>query len=112
MAQFASGGSGSGYPFQFNDITAGEYELVAGTDADNDLLICDAGEACGAWLTIDQPIRITLDNDIADLDFPVEFLVSLPNLNSRSQSQSESSAGKLRAGGDEGQRNIKRLSDN
>ncbi|MDE0950267.1 MAG: S8 family peptidase [Halioglobus sp.] len=112
VAQFASSGSSSGYPFQFSDIVAGEYEVVAGSDADNDLLICDAGEACGAWLTIDQPIRITLDNDMADLDFPVEFLVSLPNLNSQNQSQSQSSAGKLRAGGEEGQRNIKRLSGN
>ncbi len=112
VAQFASSGSGSGYPFQFNDIVAGEYEVVAGSDADNDLLICDAGEACGAWLTIDQPIRITLDNDMADLDFPVEFLVSLPNLDSQNQSQPQSSAGKRRARGEKGQSNIKRLNDN
>ncbi len=51
---------------------------MAGTDADNDFLICDAGEACGAWLTVDQPIRIQLEKDASELDFPVEYLVSLP----------------------------------
>jgi serine protease len=109
VAQFASGGSGSGYPFQFSDIAAGEYELIAGSDADNDSLICDAGEACGAWLTIDQPIRITLDSDMADLNFPMEFLVSLPNISS--QSQPQSSIGKQREASDEGLGTIKRLPD-
>ena len=58
---------------------------MAGTDADNDFYICDAGEACGAWLTVDQPIRISLDSDVTNLDFPVEYLVSLPTINSTEQ---------------------------
>jgi serine protease len=79
VAQFASGGNGTSYPYRFTDVPAGVYEIVAGTDADNDLVICDAGEACGAWLTIDQPILFEADSDLAELDFPVEYLVSLPN---------------------------------
>ncbi len=79
VTQFVSGGNGSSYPFQFTEIPAGEYEIIAGTDADNDLIICDGGEACGAWLTIDQPIRISLDSDLTELDFPVEYRVSLPS---------------------------------
>ena len=51
---------------------------MAGSDAANDLFICDAGEACGAWLTLDQPILIQLDSDRDGIDFPVEYLVSLP----------------------------------
>ena len=78
VEQFVTGGSGAEHRFQFTGIPAGEYEIVAGTDTDNDLFICDAGEACGAWLTIDQPIRIRLDSDASGLDFPVEYLVSLP----------------------------------
>ena len=62
------------------DIPAGDYEIVAGTDTDNDLLICDAGDACGALLTIDQPVRLTLDQDTSELDFPVEYLISLPSV--------------------------------
>jgi serine protease len=85
VAQRTTGSNGTNYPFRFTDIPAGEYEIVAGTDADNDLIICDAGEACGAWLTIDQPIRFKLDSDVTNLDFPVEYLVSLPSINSTEQ---------------------------
>jgi len=83
--QFVSAGKEGKYPFEFNDIARGEYELITGTDADNDLFICDAGEACGAWLTLDQPIRIQLESDIDDIDFPVEYLVSLPSVGSKAQ---------------------------
>jgi len=82
VKQFVTGGGGGEHAFQFTDIPPGEYEILAGTDTDNDLFICDAGEACGAWLTIDQPIRIQLDGDLAGLDFPVEYLVSLPTTSS------------------------------
>lgn len=80
VAQRAISSNGLAYPFQFINIPAGEYEIVAGTDADNDLFICDAGEACGAWLTVDQPIRIALNGDVTGLNFPVDYLVSLPTL--------------------------------
>jgi serine protease len=78
VAEFATGGNGASYPFRFTDVPAGRYELVAGTDADNDLVICDSGEACGAWLTIDQPLPIELEGNRSELDFPVEYLVNLP----------------------------------
>jgi len=66
--------------FSFDGVEEGEYEIIAGSDADNDLLICDSGEACGAWLTTDQPIRIEVSEDIDELNFPVEYLVALPSL--------------------------------
>ncbi len=78
VAEFATSGNGANYPFEFTDIPAGRYEILAGTDADNDLNICDAGEACGAWLTVDQPILIDVGNDLGELDFPVEYQVNLP----------------------------------
>ena len=82
VEQFVTGGSGAEHPFRFTGIPAGEYEIIAGTDTDNDLFICDAGEACGAWLTIDQPIRVRIDSDTGGLNFPVEYLVSLPTASS------------------------------
>lgn len=81
IQQFSSSGDGSQYSFNFDGVEAGEYEIVAGSDADNDLLICDAGEACGAWLTTDQPIRIEVtEENLENLDFPIEFLVALSGL--------------------------------
>ncbi len=66
------------YPFTFAGVPPGRYEIVAGSDADNDLFICDAGEACGAWLTIDSPIQVEPDGDLRDIEFPVEYQVTLP----------------------------------
>ncbi len=81
-AQFDASGAVGVYPYQFNNIPPGSYELFAGTDADNDSLICDAGEACGAYLTTDQPIQIDLDGDLEDIEFPVEYRVAIPTLSS------------------------------
>jgi serine protease len=65
------------YTYRFDDIASGTYELVAGTDADNDEIICDEGEACGAYLTIDQPTLITVDRNRTGMDFVSGFDVSI-----------------------------------
>ena len=83
--QFAGAGGDGNYPYRFDNVPAGRYEVLAGSDADNDLLICDPGEACGAWLTVDQPILLDLQTDATDIDFPVEYLVSLPNVSANAQ---------------------------
>lgn len=93
VQQFSSSGDGAEYTFRFENVEAGEFEIIAGSDADNDLLICDAGEACGAWLTTDQPIRIMVTEDLTGLDFPVEYLVALPSLSQASGEQDKESAG-------------------
>jgi serine protease len=69
------------YAFTFVDVPPGDYEMIAGTDADNDLFICDAGEACGAYLTLDQPSDITVvDADLGGIDFPVGHSVGIGTL--------------------------------
>ena len=78
--QFVSAGNNGEYGFDFADVPAGQYEVIAGSDADNDLLICDPGEACGTWLTLDQPIQIELEADTNNINFPIEYLVSLPSI--------------------------------
>jgi serine protease len=88
VAQFTTAADEGNYPFEFLNIPPGQYEIVAGSDADNDLLICDPGEACGAWLTIDQPILIELESDIGNINFPIEYLVSLPSITGNTQSAS------------------------
>lgn len=44
----ASGGVGE-QPYVFENLRAGRYAVVAGTDNDNDGTICDPGEACGLF---------------------------------------------------------------
>ena len=86
VAQFSAEGNGADYMFRFTNIAPGRYEIIAGTDADNDLVICDTGEACGAWLTTDQPIQVELQDNLEKLNFPVEYRVSLPAADSNKQS--------------------------
>ena len=49
------------YQIDLRDVAPGTYELVVGSDMDNDSFICDAGEACGTYPTLndEQPIEIT-----------------------------------------------------
>ncbi len=78
VAQTLGEQDGSTYRFTLPPVPSGEYQVFAGTDLDNDLLICDAGEACGAYLTIDQPLTVTIDRDRDDIDFPIEYFIALP----------------------------------
>ncbi len=76
-AQVEASASSGRYLYGFSNIPAGEYQIIAGTDADNDFVICDPGEACGQYLNSDQPLTITLDRNLAGIDFPVSFVLSL-----------------------------------
>lgn len=80
-AQAEAASNNGEYQFQFQDIEAGAYQLSAGTDTNNDLFICDAGEACGSYLTADQPIIIDLNSNLEDINFSLEFLISIPTIN-------------------------------
>jgi serine protease len=79
LAQVATESSGGLYRYRFDRVPPGRYQIIAGTDADNDLFICDSGEACGAWLTTDRPLVLEPEADLSDIDFPIEYLVSLPS---------------------------------
>ncbi|TVP87215.1 MAG: peptidase S8 and S53, subtilisin, kexin, sedolisin [Thioalkalivibrio sp.] len=61
------------YNYRFDDVAAGEYHIVAGTDMNNDGFICDAGEACGAFPTLSLFEQVQIDRDREGLDFSVGF---------------------------------------
>jgi serine protease len=70
------------YVWQIDQLPAtGEnakgYRVVAHTNADNDNQLCDPGEACGSYLTVDQPIAINLQENLINLDFQINFGSSL-----------------------------------
>ena len=62
------------YGFSFTGITSGDYLIGAGTDLDNDRLICAASEACGAYPTLDQFGATTVGRQSSSgLDFATGF---------------------------------------
>jgi len=71
--------SPGGYAYSFANIPAGTYQIFAGTDSNNDFIIGDPGEAFGAYLTLDQPLPITISDDQGGLDFTSNFDVSFPS---------------------------------
>jgi serine protease len=71
--------SPGGYAYSFNKVPAGTYQIFAGTDSNNDFFLGDPGEAFGAYLTLDQPVSITISDDLGGLDFTSNFDVSFPS---------------------------------
>jgi serine protease len=84
------------YSYSFLDVEPGEYLIYAGTDADNDHIICDRGEACGSYPTLDQPRALDLQDDAEDLDFLTGFGLRL-GASSTSASQGGISRDPIRA---------------
>ena len=60
------------YSLTFNSVPTGEYQLFIGSDMDNDGFICDAGEACGAYPTLNltENLPVTADTQV---DINVSF---------------------------------------
>ncbi|HHI92085.1 MAG TPA: hypothetical protein ENK04_01015 [Gammaproteobacteria bacterium] len=82
LKQWEGDAQDGNYNFQFDnvDFSAGQnYFIVAGTDQNNDGIICDAGEACGAYITQVQPKRIGINDSHAGLDFTTGFSIGLQN---------------------------------
>ncbi len=61
------------YSYQFDSVPEGKYFIVAGTDLDNDGLICDPGEACGGYPTIERLQPVNVYNDLSSIDFGSNF---------------------------------------
>lgn len=65
------------YNYEFTEVPDGEYRIAAGSDYDDDATICDQGEACGAYLTVDQPVTFLVDGaDVTGLDFTTGYEAS------------------------------------
>lgn len=62
------------YSYQFNRVEPGEYLVFSGSDNDNDGMICDAGESCGAHLTLEQPVVLDLSANRTLPDFVVNYV--------------------------------------
>ncbi len=78
--QWQGAAQGGRYQYQFNSVPfpeGREYFIIAGSDLDNDLFICDAGEACGAYFSLGQPRTVTAGGIHTGLDFITGFSSSI-----------------------------------
>lgn len=64
---------GGAYDFELKGVPAGNYRLYATTDADADGEICDPGESCGAWFTLDTPTLLEVAGNLDGLLFTTSF---------------------------------------
>lgn len=67
--QFSVGADNAAYSYLFSSITSGEYIIMAGSDLNNNNVICDPGEACGAYRTLNDPTTVNVNGDFSGLDF-------------------------------------------
>jgi serine protease len=68
------------YPYSFGNLDPGSYQVVSGTDLNNDQNICDPGESCGAWLTAASPATINLNADLVLPDFITSYQAGFSTL--------------------------------
>jgi serine protease len=71
--------SGGQYRFTLS-APDGDYLLISGTDSDDDGFVCDDGEACGGFPTLDTILPVTIGGAArTGLDFLVSFDLSAPD---------------------------------
>jgi len=73
------------YAFKFTGVNEGSYIMVAGSDHNNNFTICDAGESCGAYLTLDKPTEIGVNRNLSGVNFSVNFNTNFLSLSAASE---------------------------
>ncbi len=61
------------YQFSIPSVVAGSYIVLAGSDFNNDLFICDAGEACGAYPVLNSSSPLQVSGNATGVDFGTGF---------------------------------------
>jgi len=59
--------------FRIHALPAGDYLLIAGLGMDNDLTLCDDGEACGAYPVENKPEPVSVLGNVRGYDFTAVF---------------------------------------
>jgi serine protease len=79
ITQVGTAGTDGVYEYSFSNLPEGKtYTIYAGTDPDNDFFICGEGEACGAYISLDEPVVLTVEGDMENIDFTTNINMSLP----------------------------------
>ncbi len=59
--------------FRVDALPAGDYLLIAGSDMDNNLTLCEDGEACGAYPVENKPETVPVLGNVRGYDFTAVF---------------------------------------
>jgi serine protease len=63
------------FTYQFDNVSAGDYRIIGGSDIDNDVYICQMAEICGGYPTVNNLTLLTTSNvSLTDLDFFVDIM--------------------------------------
>lgn len=60
--------------YAVTDVPAGSYRIIAGSDIDVDLFICQNGETCGGYPDSVTEEVVVVDGDVTDIDFVVSLI--------------------------------------
>lgn len=55
------------YEYELLDVKKGRYYLATGSDIDRDEQVCDSGESCGQYPTLEQPKVVVISEETPDL---------------------------------------------
>jgi len=74
------------YTYQFNSVPDGTYQIVGGSDIDNDRIVCQTGENCGGFPVVNslQDIIVSGTN-LTGLDFNIDIVSTLTSGNLSAQ---------------------------
>ncbi|MDA8682267.1 S8 family serine peptidase [Porticoccaceae bacterium] len=83
------------YPFTIEDVTAGVYVLISGSDLDNDGFICGNGESCAMWPNALDPDYLLINESFNNLTTSSYFVNQ-----TRSSALDQPKSGKLNVSSD------------
>jgi serine protease len=63
----------NGYAYTIRGVVPGKYQVVAGTDVDDNGIINDEGEAFGAYPLLSNPQILDVTESASDVSFPARF---------------------------------------
>jgi serine protease len=79
------------YTYNVLGLKKGDYTVSTGSDLDLDFIICDAGESCGQYPTVDRPIIVTISEEQPNLDINMSVNYVNTGINSSAVEPSTSS---------------------
>ncbi|VAW69305.1 hypothetical protein MNBD_GAMMA09-1638 [hydrothermal vent metagenome] len=86
----ASLGNGN-YSYIFNSVPNGSYQIIGGSDIDNDQLICQPGENCGGFPVVSALQDIPVSGaDVTRIDFNIDIVSSVTSVSIPSQNKATS----------------------